>query len=160
EGESVFQPGWSPDGTLYFVSDRTGWWNLYRMGEQVEPVYPLDAEFGRPQWQFGTSTWAAADDQRLIVTYAQDGRWHLAALDLSTGALDHIASGLEPGDSVAANRTHAIILAGSTTAPDRIARIELASGAVDALRAASSQTIDRGFFSEPEAIAFPTDGGV
>jgi hypothetical protein len=28
--ESVFQPEWSPDGVLYFVSDRTGWWNLYR----------------------------------------------------------------------------------------------------------------------------------
>jgi dienelactone hydrolase len=160
EGESIFQPGWSPDGTLYFVSDRTGWWNLYRLGQQVEPVYPMDAEFGRPQWQFGTSTWAAADDQRLIVTYAQDGRWHLAVLDLSTGALDLIAPGLEPGDSVAANRTHAIVLAGSTTAPDRVARIELATGAVDALRAASSTTIDQGFFSEPEAIAFATDGGV
>ena len=29
--ESVFQPEWSPDGVLYFVSDRTGWWNLYRL---------------------------------------------------------------------------------------------------------------------------------
>ena len=27
--ESIFQPEWSPDGTLYFISDRTGWWNLY-----------------------------------------------------------------------------------------------------------------------------------
>ena len=27
--ESIFQPEWSPDGALYFVSDRTGWWNLY-----------------------------------------------------------------------------------------------------------------------------------
>ncbi|HET6316954.1 MAG TPA: S9 family peptidase, partial [Chloroflexota bacterium] len=26
--ESVFQPQWSPVGTLYFISDRTGWWNL------------------------------------------------------------------------------------------------------------------------------------
>ena len=29
--ESIFQPEWSPDGVLYFVSDRTGWWNLYRL---------------------------------------------------------------------------------------------------------------------------------
>ena len=26
--ESIFQPEWSPDGVLYFVSDRNGWWNL------------------------------------------------------------------------------------------------------------------------------------
>ena len=31
--ESIFQPEWSPDGILYFVSDRTGWWNLYRWRE-------------------------------------------------------------------------------------------------------------------------------
>ena len=30
ETRSIYQPQWSPDGTLYFVSDRTGWWNLYR----------------------------------------------------------------------------------------------------------------------------------
>ncbi len=29
--ESIFQPEWSPTGELYFVSDRTGWWNLYRV---------------------------------------------------------------------------------------------------------------------------------
>src|SRR6185369_364448 len=27
--ESVFQPEWALDGSLFFISDRTGWWNLY-----------------------------------------------------------------------------------------------------------------------------------
>ena len=35
--ESVFQPAWSPDGVLYFVSDRTGWWNLYRQRGRRRP---------------------------------------------------------------------------------------------------------------------------
>jgi Tol biopolymer transport system component len=35
--ESVFQPEWSPDGVLYFVSDRTGWWNLYRWNPPLAP---------------------------------------------------------------------------------------------------------------------------
>ena len=34
--ESVYQPGWSPDGVLYFVSDRDGWWRLYRADEAGE----------------------------------------------------------------------------------------------------------------------------
>ena len=33
--ESIWQPEWSPDGVLHFVSDRDGWWNLYRDGEQL-----------------------------------------------------------------------------------------------------------------------------
>jgi WD40-like Beta Propeller Repeat len=47
--ESVFQPAWSPDGTLYFVSDRSGYWNLYRHADgEPRPVCPMSAEFGRP----------------------------------------------------------------------------------------------------------------
>src|SRR5262249_17919662 len=57
--ESIFQPEWSPDGTLYFVSDRSGWWNLCRRrAGQVEPVCPRPAEFGLPQWVFRMSTYA------------------------------------------------------------------------------------------------------
>src|SRR5207245_194470 len=49
--ESLFQPEWSPDGTLIFVSDRTGFWNLYRWrASKVEAVTQLEAEFGTPQW--------------------------------------------------------------------------------------------------------------
>jgi dipeptidyl aminopeptidase/acylaminoacyl peptidase len=159
EQESIFQPGWSPDGTLYFVSDRTGWWNLYRLRNTVEAVHPLDAEFGRPQWQFGTSTWAAAGDGRLVVTFADKGRWHLGVVDVSTGTLDLIAPAVEPADSIAATSTHAVLLGGSTAAPDAVVRVDLATGTVDSIRAASHPGIDAAFFSEPEAIEFPTDGG-
>src|SRR5664280_853134 len=56
--ESIFQPEWSPEGVLHFVSDRSGWWNLYRMGKPgIEPLYPLEAEFGEPQWAFGLRTY-------------------------------------------------------------------------------------------------------
>ena len=65
DDESIFQPEWSPDGTLYFVSDRAQpslegrWWNLFRVrgdafddSVRIAPVYPLAAEFGRAQWVF------------------------------------------------------------------------------------------------------------
>jgi len=158
--ESVFQPGWSPDGTLYFVSDRTGWWNLYRLREQIEPVHPMPAEFGRAQWQFGVSTWAFADDRRLIVAHARDGHWRLALLNVETSAFEPIAADLEPGDTIAATSTHAVVVAGSTTTPDAVARINLATRTVDRIRTTPSPAIDRKFFSEPEAIEFPTANGL
>ena len=83
DDESVFQPSWSPDGILYFVSDRTGWWNLYRHhGGVVQALHPLSAEFGRPQWVLGSRTYAFASANRLVVTYTQDGRWRMALLSL------------------------------------------------------------------------------
>lgn len=58
EEESLFQPSWSPDGTLHFVSDRTGWWNLYRwQNGKAAALCPMEAEFGLPQWNFGSSTY-------------------------------------------------------------------------------------------------------
>jgi hypothetical protein len=75
-----FQPEWSPDGDLYFVSDRgSGWWNLYRERDgAIESIAPMDAEFGRPQWQFGISTYAFELADRLISCFVRDGisgRW-------------------------------------------------------------------------------------
>src|SRR5918912_905771 len=50
--ESIFQPEWSPDGVLHFVSDRTGWWNLYRERDGIEALTAEEAELGHPQWLF------------------------------------------------------------------------------------------------------------
>ena len=60
--ESIWQPEWSPDGALHFVSDRSGWWNLYRDGRAARP--PSEAELGYPQWGFGGSTYAFLDGRR------------------------------------------------------------------------------------------------
>ena len=160
DDESIFQPGWSPDGTLYFVSDRSGWWNLHRLGDGVTPICPMDAEFGRPQWTLGTTTWAAAGHSRLVVTFARKGRWHLAVLDPSSGAPAPIPTEWEPAESLVATPTHAVLLAGSTSGPDAVVRLELATGAVETLRSSSPVIVDQRFLSEPEAIEFPTDNGL
>ena len=57
--ESVVQPKWSPAGDLVFISDRSGWWNLYRERDgAVEALAPMEAEFARPQWRFGQCAYA------------------------------------------------------------------------------------------------------
>ena len=159
--ESIYQPGWSPDGTLYFVSDRTGWWNLYRVRSgRAEDVHPMAAEFGRPQWQLGTSTWAFADESRLLSAYLDDGTWRLASIDVTSGALVPIDVDVEPGDSIVATGTHAVFIGSSSRAPDAVVRVTLATSAVETIRQASTLTIDPGYLSMPEALQFPTDNGL
>jgi dipeptidyl aminopeptidase/acylaminoacyl peptidase len=53
EGESICQAEWDDDGTLVYLSDRTGWWNLHRLGDS-EPVLRVDHELGGPLWKPGT----------------------------------------------------------------------------------------------------------
>ncbi len=160
ERESIFQPGWSPDGALYFVSDRTGWWNIYRLkGGVVEAVHPMAAEFGRAQWQLGSCTWASAGSSRLVVTYALGGRWRLATFDLRTGRFRDVPTEIEPADSVAATETCAALIGGSATRPDSVLRIDLTTGAADTIRASSAESIRESEVSAPEAIEFPDAGG-
>ncbi len=157
ETESIFQPGWAHDGTLYFVSDRTGWWNLYRVdADRIVPVCPMDAEFGRPMWTLGTATWSFAGPSRIVAAYARRGRWGMATIDLARGTFDPLPTDIEPGESLVASTTHVVVLGGTTRTPDRIVQVDLATATTETLRRASDETIDAALLSEPEPIAFPT----
>ncbi len=88
--ESIFQPEWSPEGVLHFISDKSGWWNLYCLRDGVEPLCPMEAEFGEPQWAFGLRTYAFLSANELLCTYTQDGTWKLARLDTATKTLTRV----------------------------------------------------------------------
>ena len=84
--ESLFQPQWSPDGQLYVMSDRTGWWNLYRVDDDgLEPVYVVEAECGEPQWEFGYSTFAFLNAREVVVLCRDRGEDKLRLVDVHTG---------------------------------------------------------------------------
>ena len=89
--ESIFQPTWSPDGTLYFASDRSNWWNLYAERDgKVVPVLPMEAEFGTPQWVFGMTTFGFQPDGTIIARATQAGRWSLLRIDPKSGKSEAI----------------------------------------------------------------------
>lgn len=74
--ESAVEPRWGPDGALYFVSDRSGWWNLYRWdGHQVEWVAPIAGECAAEPWELGYASYDFLDDGRIVVA-VQDGPRH------------------------------------------------------------------------------------
>jgi acetyl esterase/lipase len=162
--ESIYQPGWSPDGTLYFVSDRDGWWKLYRwdgsLSHAVMTNAPPDAEFGRPQWIFETATWAFAGRSRIVVSYTRSGRWHMGVVNVASGVMTSLAPGLEPREWLTATHTHAIVVAGSARTSDGVMQIDLDTGEAEPLTIASPVDIDAAYISQPEAIEFPTSRGL
>jgi dipeptidyl aminopeptidase/acylaminoacyl peptidase len=161
KAESIFQPEWSPEGTLYFVSDRTGWWNLYRLdGEQAVALHPMDAEFGVPQWSFGSSTYAFTGPQQLLCAYSSEGLWHLATLDAATGAFTPSAAPYTHIADVQALGGQAVFLAGSPTEASAFIQMDLATGARTILRQAFDLAVDPGYLSLPQPVAFPTEGGL
>jgi dipeptidyl aminopeptidase/acylaminoacyl peptidase len=161
-GESIFQPEWSPDGVLYFVSDRSGWWNLYRVGEEgrVEPVCEMEAEFGMPQWGFGMSSYAFETANTIVCTYVENGISKLALIDTRTKQLEPIDSPYTDIRFLRASRGQAVMRAGSLTEAAAIVRFDLETRSCSVLRCSNDLKIDADYLSVPRAIEFPTEGGL
>jgi len=159
--ESIFQPEWSPEGTPYFVSDRTGWWNLYRWKQgRVEQVCKMEAEFGQPQWVFRETTYAFVSPDRIICIYLNKGIHHLARLDTKTGKLEQIPMPYTDMTDIVAGHGVAILLVGSPTTPLSLVKLDLRTLQTQVLHRARKETIDPGYVSEPRTIEFPTENRV
>ena len=81
--ESVMQPVWAADGTLVFVSDRSGWWNPYRWrigAADHETLLSTEAEVGSPQWVFGLSDLGIDGDGTVVVAATGKAGARLLAL--------------------------------------------------------------------------------
>ena len=129
--ESVFQPEWSPDGdAIVFVSDRSGWWNLYAYElatGTTRPLCPMQAEFGVPQWNFAMSTFAFVGARRVVCTYSKAGFGHFATLNLASGALQAIEIEFTEFGSVRASGDRVVFRGGASDRPTSIVTLDLAS---------------------------------
>ncbi|MGH7771375.1 MAG: S9 family peptidase [Candidatus Binatia bacterium] len=159
--ESIFQPEWSPDGTLFFVSDRTGWWNLYRWRDgKVEPLCFMEAEFGEPQWVFGLSLYGFESANRIVCSYSQSGAWTLASLDTATGRLNKLQTPYSAIWGVHAAPGCVVLIAGSSTEPVSIVGLDVSTGRLQVFRRSREQLAEPGYLSVPRAIEFPTERGL
>ncbi|HEY6400933.1 MAG TPA: S9 family peptidase [Blastocatellia bacterium] len=160
-GESIFQPEWSPAGELHFVSDRTGWWNLYRWREgRIEALYPMEAEFGSPQWVFGMSTYAFESENRIVCAYTEQGFSKLAILDTTTGKLENIETPFTRIDSIRATPGAAVFIAATPVETAGVIRFDVENRRFETVRSSSELKIDPGYISVPQAIEFPTENGL
>ncbi|HLN86901.1 MAG TPA: prolyl oligopeptidase family serine peptidase, partial [Candidatus Limnocylindrales bacterium] len=156
--ESIFQPEWSPDGVLHFVSDRTGWWNLYRWQEnRVEALCPMDAEFGQPQWVFGGSLYDFTSKNQIICSYSKNGNDYLATLDSATKTLRNIELPHSAISQVRVTADCVVFIGASATETSAIVISDLTTRKLEVLRRSRETAIDAGYLSEARAIEFPTE---
>ncbi len=159
--ESIVQPEWSPDGVLHFISDRTNWWNIYRWRDgQIEPLCKMAAEFAKPPWTFGRSSYDFESSQRIICTYALRGTWHIAELNTKTRKLENIEGRYTEIMYLRAARGRAVFVGGSPTQPDSIVQFDFASRRFEVLYQSCSLVFDSEYISTPEWIEFPTSHGL
>jgi dipeptidyl aminopeptidase/acylaminoacyl peptidase len=158
--ESVFQPEWSPGGTLYFVSDRGGWWNICRWTRgRVEKTVSMEAEFGRPHWGFGQSTYAFESDRRVLCSYLRDGGWSLALLDTVSLRLRKMKAPYTDISYVRAGPGQGFFVGASPLEEAAVVRVDLGTGSARAVYRSKGAKVGAAFISVPKHVSFPTTGG-
>ncbi len=165
--ESIFQPLWSPDSAaLIFVSDRTGWWNLYRYDVSrgsIQPVTTRAAEFGQAQWVFGMATYGFAGGDRVVAAYSDKGIGRLALIDLASSTLVEVELPFTDYAYVRGDGGNVVVLRGGGAAsPAAIVRFDAAAKTHQVLKQAVELGRDADltrYFSPARPVEFPTTGG-
>ncbi len=159
--ESVLQPLWSPDGVLHFVSDRNGWWNLYRWnGRETELVIEMEAEFARPPWVFDPAAYGFLNDGRIACSFVERGSWRLGIIDAAgtLTLLDLPYPEMGRGELRASGK-RVVFIAGAPDKPMSLLSLEVPTGTVETLQQAHELEVNPAYLSAPEAIEFETTGG-
>lgn len=158
--ESIFQPQWGPDGCLYFISDRSGWWNLYRLhNRSTEGLCPMDAEFGLPQWNFGMSTYGFLDDRTILCTYFQNGISSLALLDVNSKELSPLPFEETHFTQIRCQNQSAAFFSGSSSRPAALIKWNGITRKQTVLTANQKPDFDDAYFSTAQPISYPSAHG-
>jgi dipeptidyl aminopeptidase/acylaminoacyl peptidase len=159
--ESIFQPEWSPNGILYFVSDRNGWWNIYRFVDgNVEMLIELDAEFGVPQWNFGLTTYGFLSKDMLACAYNQKGICYLASVDITKKKLKRIDSPFTDITHLKTIGDCVVFQGGSPTRVLTMVKYSTEATEKIIIKESWDASIDPGYISKPESIEFTTTDGL
>jgi len=160
-GQSVMEPQWGADGALYFISDRSGFWNLYVLrGGETRALMPRDAEFAGPLWGLGQANYALMDGGRIVTGYGEGGQEHLVVIDEAGGAVREIAVPFSAWGGLRRLDDRRVALIGAS--PDQtaaVATVDIETGETTVVRRPSPAALDPRHVSRAEAITFPTAGG-
>jgi dipeptidyl aminopeptidase/acylaminoacyl peptidase len=153
--ESITQPRWSPDGVLHYLSDRSGWWNIY--SETGVALCPIDAEFGEPDWVFGNATYGFTPEGDVLAAWSGPVGRRLGLVRGGTAEPVELPfSSFASVEPVGGGIVYAI--AASPTEPPAVVRLDLAGG-VSVIRRSKEVTVDAAHLARPRSVQFPTAGG-
>ena len=154
--EAIFQPHWSPDNNLYFVSDKTNWWNIYRFdGSKNIPVLALDGEFATPLWQFGMATYDFIDTNTIACLWTDKGLWHSGFIDIATAQLSPIISPYSSMHALTCHQGCLYTIAGAAALPNQLISINQ-EAVITTIYAPATLDVETTNLAQPTSIFFPS----
>jgi dipeptidyl aminopeptidase/acylaminoacyl peptidase len=167
---SIIQPLWHPQtGDLYYISDQSGYYNIYRAGYDTS-ILPKDSDFGgaAPGWGLGQQGFDFLPDGRLVAQYKRDGSSVLLVASVSGDgpATDIQEYGINDGlpmqfgGVIGTESNDLYFIGGSPSTPPSVYKWNLEKkGPAEILACSSSLSFSDDLISVPKQIEFPTTLG-
>ncbi len=157
--ESVLDLQWSEQGDLFFIADRSGWWNPYRHdGNSTTQLISLDAEFAGPLWSLGQRNYGFLNENTVLFAHGGDGKAALTLLNLDTGNPRPIPTDCATIGTLVCAEGVAVFEAGFTDDTPALMRFDLATDSLSTVARASSLPVSQNTISGPRTNEFPTSG--
>ncbi len=158
--EALFQPEWSPDGDVYFVSDRSGWWNLYRWSDGApRPVSPMQAELGLPQWIFNMRTYGFVDSSRIHAIRTVNGLAELLAISVEEGTADVISTPYVEMHGLVADAKQVVLVGSAAQDVPVVAAVDPTDRTIVELQRSAAETPDLAVVSVAQPVTFESGDG-
>lgn len=154
--QAIFQPRWSPDNRLFYISDANNWWNLYSAESGM--LLNMQAEFATPLWQLGMSSYDFIDTNTLGCLWTEGGVWHCGTLTVDSGKLTRMESLHTHRLSACCHQGALYMVAGTPTAADQIISVDTAENSVSVYSPANLD-IEAGNLAKPESVCFASADG-
>ncbi|GAA3293201.1 prolyl oligopeptidase family serine peptidase [Streptomyces cinereospinus] len=154
--EAVAQAEFDAAGALLYVSDRTGWWNLYRDGA---PLCPREEEFGGPLWRVG-SRWFAPLDNGLVAVVHGRGASALGILDPETGeVVDAAGPWTEFAPALAVHGERVVAVGAGPRSAYEVVELDARTGRARVIGAEHDDAVDPAYYPEPQIRTFTGPAG-
>jgi dipeptidyl aminopeptidase/acylaminoacyl peptidase len=156
--ESIVQPEWSPDGVLHFVSDRNGFWNLYRYTGKVEPVVELEADLGLPQWVFGRTAYVFLPGGEIVCAVDRLSRQSLGRIARGAKTVEDLGLPFVAIEGLRADGERVLFVGASETEHPALLRLDPATRSLERIKSSRPDAVDPRYVSSAQAIRFPSEG--
>lgn len=158
--ESIYQPAWTGDDSLVYVSDRSGYWNLHVYDASgVRTAVADDAEYGLPMWSLGSTNYVVAGSSHVVAQRIADGEATLVIADIERSVTTPLPTAFTSYRSLARTTTGIAFIGGSANELARVTELDVATGEATTLASAGELDFPEGTLSAPQTISFRSTGG-
>ncbi|KAK6506590.1 hypothetical protein TWF481_005048 [Arthrobotrys musiformis] len=163
--ESASQPRWNPDGTLFFCSDRTGYWQLYQLLEDGSSRHVAlegleHGEFSHAEWQIGWHSYDFLNPSQIVANYTTNATSKTLLIDITNNSfkdLDLPFVDTQPASIHAVSESAFTIIASTASTPSSLYLCTLSGDTASYKEVASSTetSVPLDLISNAQHITFP-----